>query len=243
MRFDAALAVALLALPLAAGAGPAPAIISPGNITLSDTHLNLVGVWSWASDPWNAADTLAYGARLTVTVRDIANNPVAGVPVMIDFSGCPGLRISGTQSYHGEISGCAMPWVLNYTGLQGRVSLVVVGSLQRRVDQAQGCARVYADNYYVGAISVGVYDQNDAGGMSLADIGLFWSDLGSGTYHARSDLDGNGELTLADVAYAWNADTNLPFNVSATTVCSNPPPPGGSGGGPPLVVPNPRRMP
>lgn len=40
-------------------------------------------------------------------------------------------------------------------------------------------------------------------GMSLADVSLFWGDVG--TTHDRSDLNGDGGDSLADVSYAWAA--------------------------------------
>ncbi len=247
-RHQFAVSAACACALLLAAAAHAASIPNPTNWSIDSDHINLVGVWSRASDRWNAADSLAYGARVTVTVRDIANNPVAGVPVVIDFSACPGLLISGTQSYRGMIAGCTSPSVLNYTTPNGTVSFVVVGSLQGRAEQPRACAIVYVDSYLLGRLSVGVYDQTGTGGLTLADIGLFWADVNSGTYHARCDLDGNGALTLADVAYVWDANLT-PFDVSATTVCSNPPinpppppPPGGSYD-PGPVNPGPKRYP
>ncbi len=231
-------ALSCAAVPPAAGA-----VVIPPNVSIDSNHINLVGIWSRASDRWNAADSLAYGARVTVTVRDVSYNPIAGVPVTIDFSGCPGVFISNTQSYRGMTAACTTPTVQNYTTWSGTVSFVVVGSLHSRAEQAPACAFVFADNYFVGRLSVGVYDQTGTGGLTLADISYFWSDLNSGTYHTRSDLDGNGTLTLADISYVWAAYTSS-FDASATTLCSNPPvnpPPSGDDPGP--VGPGPKRLP
>ncbi len=244
-RWIAVAAVIGGALSHAAAAHAATGIPGPGNISIDANHINLVGIWSTASNKWSAADSLLYGARVTVTVRDLSNNPIAGRPVTIDFSGCPGLLISGTQSYHGMTSGCSTPTVSNFSTTNGTVSFVVVGSIQsRNSEPVWGCAAVYVDSYLIASLGVSAYDQTGSGGFTLADIGFFWTDLNSGRYHARCDLDGNGYLTLADIAHAWDANLHV-FDVSATTVCSNPPPYPGPGGSydPGPVNPGPKRTP
>lgn len=199
-------------------------IVSPSNCTVGDTRINLVGTYSGAADPLNAADSIDYKVKLTVTVRDLANNPIAGVPVVLDFSGCTAalgtgeIKIASTQSYHAETVGCATATVQNYSTANGTVSFVVVGGASTRTDHVAGCAKVYADGYLLGSLGVGTFDQNNTGGMSLADVSYFWGDNGSGSFHDRSDIDGNGTLSLADVSYAWGANGHA-FTNSGATLC------------------------
>jgi hypothetical protein len=122
-------------------------IVSPGNCTVGDTRINLVGSSSSAADPNNAADSTEVKSKLTVTVRDIGNNPIAGVPVVLDFSACaPEVKISGTQKYHAQTAGCATATVQGYSTANGTVSFVVIGGITTRTSHAAGCAKVYADN-------------------------------------------------------------------------------------------------
>jgi hypothetical protein len=220
MKRSLRLAARLAALAVILGAAPAFAgLPSPGNVVISTNRINLVGYSSFAADPLNAADSTEYKAKLTVTVRDLANNPIPGLPVVIDFSGCTSdVRISAAQSYHAQTTGCASALVQDYTTADGSVSFVVMGGLAGRTDHPAGCARVFVDSYFAGNLGVGAFDQTGSGGMTLADIAWFWSDVGSGGFHDRSDLNGDGALTLADLAYAWRA-MGARFDASGVPLC------------------------
>jgi hypothetical protein len=192
-------------------------IVIPRYVIFSDTRINLVGYRAGGSG--DQADSLDYKAKLTLTVQDVMHNPIAGMPVVIDFSGCTAdIRIAATQSFHAATASCAWPTVQSYTQPNGRVTFVIIGGASARSDHPPGCARVYVDSYDFGTLNVGAYDQNSTGGMTIADIGWFWSDLGSGTFHDRSDLDGDGYLSLADLAWAWNA-LGHPFDSSGQQLC------------------------
>ncbi len=197
------------------------------NVMCFARHINLVGWFSGAADPANAADSLDYGAQIEISIRDVSNNPVGGWPVAIDFSGCASdVRIAATQSYHGLVTTCARAWVQGVTASNGIASFVVIGGRVGDTDHPADCATVYIPCRRDGpldrscfSLGVGTYDQtNVAGGMSLADIGLAWRDVNSGLPHDRTDFDGNGYLTLADIAYVWDADMH-PFDRSAGALC------------------------
>ena len=189
----------LVAIAMIVGVASAYAgIVSPGNSTVGATRINLVGFNSASSG--DQADSVSTGAKLTVTVRDIANNPIAGVPVVVDFSGCTSdVKIASTQSYHAEAATCAAATVQGYTTTNGTVSFVVIGGRSAATAHAAGCAKVYADSYLLGSLGVGTYDQNNTGGLTLADLGLWGTDYFGGSNPDRSDYDGNATVSLADL--------------------------------------------
>jgi hypothetical protein len=205
-------------------------------ITTSSRHLNLVGYRSGATG--DAADSTLYLSKLTVTYHDYMNQPLGTVPVLLDLSGCTSdVRIATTQSYHGQITICegetpegGSTWartIEGWTTGDGSVSFVVIGGLSGRVDHPAGCAKLWvASNYlgryfmYVTTIDIAAYDQNGCCGFSLPDIAFLWSDLSSGSAHARSDLNGDGQMTLADIAYGWRAEATIGvFDRSPLIVC------------------------
>jgi hypothetical protein len=219
LRFAACLgALAVLSCPPPCSAR---AIVAP-TVILGSNRINLVGRWSTALDPLNAADSTEFRALLTVTVLDVSGNPIFGEPVELDFSRCTSdIRLAATQSYHGQTVNCALATVRNVTGRDGRANFVVVGGLASRTDHPAGCAQVWVDSFLCGTFGVGAYDQNNAGGMTLADVAWFWRDLASGTPHDHSDLNGDGTITLADVAYAWGAMSGYygGFDLSGAASC------------------------
>lgn len=204
-------------------------IVSPGNCSLGATRINLVGTSTAASDPANAADSTEILSKLTITIRDIGNNPIAGVPVVLDFSGCTEVRVSTTQSYHASTGSCPSATVQGYTTANGTVSFVVNGGITTRSAVQPGhsaaCMKIFADSYSltpgavpsVAGIDVGAFDENLLAGMNLADVSAFWADNG-GNWQ-RTNVDGIGAtVALADVSQAWAA--NGKFNTSApVTLC------------------------
>jgi hypothetical protein len=191
-------------------------IVSPANCTVGATRINLVGFNAAASG--DQADSTASLSKLTITVRDLVNSPIAGVPVVLDFSGCTSdVKVASTQSYHAQTAGCSTATVQGYTTSNGTVSFVVIGGRSAATAHAAGCAKVYADSYLLGSLSVGTFDQNNIGGMTLADVSYFWGDVASGSFHDRTDINGDGILSLADVAYGWGANGH--FNTSGAVLC------------------------
>jgi len=174
-------------------------VVSPGNCTVGGTRINLVGYNAAAVG--DQADSLASGSKLTITIRDISNNPIAGIPVVLDFSGCTSdVKVGSTQSYHAQTIGCATATVQGYSTLNGTVSFVVVGGRSAATIHAHGCAKVYADSYLLGSINVGTYDQNNVSGINGIDLSLFGNDLFGGLNPDRSDYNGDGTVNGLDLS-------------------------------------------
>jgi hypothetical protein len=189
-------------------------IPSPGNTTISNTRINLVG-WNGTT----SADSTEINSKVTITVRDVANDPVSGIPVVLDFSACgPEIKIAGTQHYHALTTNCPSGAVQDYSTQNGTVSFVVTGGITNRTSHAAGCCKILIDSYLVGSLNVGAFDQNNLAGMTLADVSFFWADNGSSAERSNvNDSQTAPTVTLADVAFAWAA--NGKFRASGASLC------------------------
>ena len=192
-------------------------VVNPGSCIIGASHISLVGAYAAASDPANAADSVDSQAKLTITVRDISLNPIAGIPVVLDFSGCTAdTKIKATQSYHAQTASCATATVQGFTTTNGTVSFVVIGGRSTTAGHSNGCAQVYADSYLLGSIGVATFDSNNDGIMNLTDVSAFWAD--NGTSRDRSDVTGDGTVNLTDVSNAWAANSHA-FNLGGASLC------------------------
>lgn len=192
----------------------AAGVPSPTNSTMN-TRINLVGYNAAATDPNNAADSVATGAKFTVTVRDLANNAIAGSNVVIDFSAAnTDFQVATTQPYHSEVVTCATNQVSNFSNASGVVTFVVVGGNRATgAVHAPNSGKVYADGVLLGNIGIGVYDRDGANGVKLADLGYFAGDYFSVAHNQdRSDYDGNGSVALADLGAFASAYFGLSKN-------------------------------
>lgn len=192
---------------------------SPGNSTIPG-RINLVGIEAGLM----VADAGAFGATVTVTVRDLGNNPIANSSVVLDFSGATSdVRIGdgANQLYPGVVANCATYGVSSLTNVAGVATLVVVGGGQSPVGAAHavGAGKVYADGVLLGNFSMGLYDLNGADGVTLADLGLWSGDYFGATNPDRADYDGLGGVDLVDLA-TWSGTYFAgQSNISATTYC------------------------
>lgn len=202
------------------GAAAYAGIVSPANSTVGANRINLVGFNSAGAG--DQADSTALLSKLTITVRDIANNPVAGVPVVLDFSGCTGdVKIAQTQSYHAEATGaCATATVQGYTTTNGTISFVVIGGKSLAGTHTNTCCKVYADSYQLGSgIGVGTFDMNNAAGLTLADLGAWATDYFGGVNPDRADYNGDASVTLADLGSWASAYFGGNSNSSGAVLC------------------------
>lgn len=144
-------------------------------------------------------DTVA--GNFVVTIRDLANNPVAGSDVRVDLWGCPDIRMASDQLNPNYTVDCATHTVGAYTNLAGVATFTLLGSSWAAGSYSGlSCARIYADGVLLGTPTVSAFDLNGAGGMSAADISMWLGDLGSMSYRGRSDFDQNGVLNAGDLS-------------------------------------------
>ena len=69
----------------------------------------------------------AAAGQFTVTVRDLANNPLNGASVVIDLSGCADLAICSDQLDANALVNCGAKTTRKFTDATGKVTFVVLG--------------------------------------------------------------------------------------------------------------------
>ena len=180
--------VLLLATPVPAAAK----LASPPNCTLPRV-LTFVG-----RDAAGTADPLG---EFDVVVRDIANVPIWGATVTIDFSLCTDERICSDQS-PGQLVDCSRHWVVDatQTDQNGAAHLRIVGSADPTAAATQGAlGHVLADGVIFGWVRVAAFD-HDGGGVGAADLSLWLDDFFHSPGAARSDYDGDGTVGAGDLS-------------------------------------------
>lgn len=170
-----------------------------GNSTFSAPCIRLVNT--------DANGVPAADGAFTVTVRDLANVPVAFSQVQLEFSACgPGadVFIQSTQPQPGLTVDCAAKIVRMTADEQGRATFIVVGGARSQAGNAPaaltGCVGVRADGVNLGSVPVAAFDQNGSNGITPADIGALVADLFSSEPRRRSDLNCSLDLSPSDIS-------------------------------------------
>jgi hypothetical protein len=133
----------------------------------------------------------------TVTVRDLANNPIAGSSVVIDLSGCPnGAFICPTRPGDPYSVNLVARTLSMVTPANGAVTFPArIGGVG-----PAGCAKVFADGVLLRSYALASPDQNGNGvatGIVDVDPALFAAKLGTVDPTADFDCSG-GAVDLAD---------------------------------------------
>lgn len=158
-------------------------------------------------------------ADFAVTIRDAGNVPLAGSVVQIDFTGCIDMQLSCDQleAITGQtLSGRNVRGTTNASGVftfrvQG-ASNSADGGLPNP-QQSPGtplgvpCAAIFADGVLLDSLKVVAYDINGLGSPNAAvgavDAAVVQDEINrgnaSGTRLERTDINGDGILTNADV--------------------------------------------
>lgn len=160
--------------------------------------LNLVGSTGGVAD---------VRGEFTITVRDLAHNPIAGSSVVIDFNACStDIRICSVQPVAGVTADCsgAVGEINAVTNGAGAVVLRIVGGARNIASGSPAspfkCATVYADGVNLGNINVGAYDENASGGVNPADVSVWLPDSFDADYEGRSDFNCSGTINPADLS-------------------------------------------
>ena len=188
--------------PVTAG-GPTDAttgIPSPANSTVPNGIL-LVGLKNGVPDPLGL---------FTVTVRDLANNPLANISVEVDFANAPDIDIASSQPYSGLTVRCLQHSVSALTNVSGVASFIIVGSSAGRLDLGgggalSGGARVRVGGTLIGSPTAATLDYDGANGVGGADVSAWLCDFASGTPYGRGDFDFNGSIGANDLTTLKNA--------------------------------------
>jgi hypothetical protein len=180
----------------------------PGFIKVGGTQ-SLAGV----PDP-----TISY----TVTVRDFANNPIAGSFVEINFTNCTDTELC-TAVIAGQTVDCTNKAVRATTNASGQAVVTVLGAADNpgtTVPPAiwpgagAGCVRVYGDGIQLGTATSVTYDQNGGtvlpgpgggNGVTPVELSISKNDIGAvglgAAYKGRSDYSTDGALSPVDLSF------------------------------------------
>jgi hypothetical protein len=187
-------------------------IPSAGNST-SPAYLRLAASTAGVPD--------SISSKITVTVRDIANNVIANSFVTVDFSNAvtTDIKIGSNQLNANYTVNCANHTVSAYTNAAGQVAFTLLGgSWAASSYSGAGAGRIYADGVLLSSPTVAAFDLNGTGGLTAGDLSILLGDIGSHTYRARSDVDLSGALSAGDLSTELGAIGRHGSNTSAT-VC------------------------
>jgi len=194
----ALLASTRVAAPIAAGPiGQAPpcALVSPANCTFPGGILVVLGNQP-NGGPWQPDPSGAF----TITLRDAANQPVAGCAVSVDFSNCTELKFCS-----GSIPppACPLPIFTQTTNAQGVASFLIVGFVAPGTPPNAGttfpCAKVrLSTGTIIGSLPVACFDLDGSGTLKPADLAAWNQIFSTGLSLLRADYDFSGFVGLND---------------------------------------------
>lgn len=188
----------------------------PAKSSLQSANIAVEG--STAGQPDNCSDGRC--GNFTVTVRDFANNVIAGSTVVIDFSGCADIQISCDQlnAVTGQtyLAGKKVSGTTNASGqfvfkVQGASNAVVLAGNVTSPGTNVGvpCAQVYADGVpLTPALIVAAYDVNGLGsptgavnGGDASTVAAEVTKIALGAQaRARDDYNGIGGVNGGDAS-------------------------------------------
>jgi hypothetical protein len=190
---------------------------SPGNSTMP-ARINLGGHNSGTL----LSDDLSPATKVLVTVRDLANNPIANSSVVIDFTGdVSDTRIGDVQPYAGIAANCGTHAVSALTDAFGVATLVVQGGgkFPTGAKHPGNAAIIYADGVLMSHLNVGSYDLNGTGGVEGLDLGLLGADIFSAVNPDRANYNNDAAVDGLDLAIWGAVFFSARSNASAATYC------------------------
>lgn len=133
--------------------------------------------------------------EVTVIFRDLANQPIAGALIQLDFSACTELRLCADSHDPSAVTDCAQRTITKVSDANGAARFRVVGysvAPPGTPGAPYNAARVYADGVLLASPSVAIYDLTGGGGLTPADLSAWLDDFFGGFDPARSDYDDTG---------------------------------------------------
>src|SRR5262249_30833578 len=132
----------------------------------------------------------------------LANNPLNGASIVVDFSQCADVAICQDQLDPNVLVNCAALTVRGFSDLTGTARFTILGASKGagRATAVDACARIYANGVLLRNTRVATLDLDGANGVGISDLSVWLSDFGSGTPYARDDFDHNGVVGINDLA-------------------------------------------
>ena len=139
-----------------------------------------------------------------VTVRDLANNPLSGASVVVDFSGCTDIAICSDQLDLNVVVNCAAKTVRGFTCATGRVRFGILGGSNGSGNATTllGGAKIYANGTLIASPTAAVFDLDGANGVGINDLSVWLTDFGTfgNPAFGRSDYDCSGSVGINDLS-------------------------------------------
>jgi hypothetical protein len=206
-------ATLLVAVGLVAASAAMAGVPSPANSVISKSltlpltatqYIDVVGTNGAVADPFGS---------FYVTVRDIGNNVLPGLPVTVNFVNASDIRLCTTLVPAGQTNACNIATVV--TNALGQAKFTIAGAARNSGGLLTGggalAVVVAADGFVLGNVTAAVYDLNgavgspgltslDASAFSV-DNGLFGG-AGNPAYKGRCDYTHDGMISSLDASYA-----------------------------------------
>jgi hypothetical protein len=141
----------------------------------------------------------------TMTIRDLANNPLSGASVVVDLSQAADLAICEDQLDANATVLCLSKTTRKFTDVLGQVTFIVLGGSNGTGLATSGlnAGRIYANGTLMSSPTVAAYDLDSAFGVGGPDLAAWLGDfLANPTVYGRSDYDNSGAVGGPDLS-AW----------------------------------------
>ena len=158
---------------------------------------------------------------ITITVRDLANNPLSGASVVIDASGAADIAICADQLDAAALVNCAAKTTRKFTDALGQVTFTVLGGSNGLGNASSGmnAGKIYANGVLIGSPTITSVDLDGASGVAGNDLAVWLGDFGTLNAYGRSDFDCSGAIGGNDLSVWLVAFGNLASGESCVTAC------------------------
>src|SRR5215831_1003921 len=145
----------------------------------------------------------AAAGQFTVIVRDLANNPLNGASVVIDFSACGDIAICNDQLDANALVNCGAKTTRKFTDALGSVTFTVLGGSNGAGNASTLLhgGKIFANGTLIKQPTVAAYDLDGSSGVGANDLSAWLTDFGSGNNYGRSDYDCSGAIGANDLSF------------------------------------------
>ena len=161
----------------------------------------------------------AAAGQFTVIVRDLANNPLSGASVVVDFSGCLDLAICSDQLDANALVNCGAKTTRKFTDALGNVTFTILGGSNGggNATTLLNGGKIFANGTLIKQPTVAAFDLDGAGGVGANDLSAWLTDFGSGNNYGRSDFDCSGNIGANDLSL-WLTEFGAGTSASSCAV-------------------------
>jgi len=161
----------------------------------------------------------AAAGQFTVTVRDLANNPLNGASVVCDFSGCLDIAICNDQLDANATVNCGAKTTRKFTDALGHVTFTILGGSNGAGNASTllNGGKIFANGTLIQQPTVAAYDLDGGSGVGANDLSAWLTDFGTGNPYGRSDYDCSGGIGANDLSF-WLTEFGAGTSSASCTV-------------------------